>query len=66
MSHSRTKKSLIASTIFLLASCSQRPEAVCHQWTADEKAQLISEDSELPPDAALHGLIRDYERLCAQ
>ena len=65
MRQSLLKKSLTILTIFLLASCSQ-PQVACHGWTQQEKSQLKSEDKALPADATMHGLIKDYERVCAQ
>jgi len=59
------KKFLILTACLAGSSCADRGYA-CHEWTAQEIRQMKSADIALPDDSPLHGLIRDYERLCAR
>lgn len=59
------KKLIIGVSSLLLASCT--PQAVyCHQWTPQERESIYQADITLPHENPLHGVIKDYERLCAQ
>jgi hypothetical protein len=65
------KKKLIALAVgsISLAACSgQQPQKTvlyCHHWTAGEILQIKQADSDLDDDSPLHGVIKDYERVCA-
>jgi hypothetical protein len=61
----RKKLTICASSLLLLSGCAA-PDArpACHAWTKDEKEQHYHDDLDLPYDSSLHGIIRDYIRLC--
>lgn len=60
------KKKLTVCLSSLLVGCtpSAQPLPVCHQWNPQEKQQHYWDDISLSPDNSLHGIIRDYERIC--
>jgi hypothetical protein len=67
---SLTKKRLtICLSSLALAGCSvfaPAPELVyCHAWTKAEKQEHYADDTALPHENSIHGIIKDYERVCA-
>jgi hypothetical protein len=65
------KKLTICLSSLGLAGCSlfgstpaQTP-VYCHEWTREEKLQHYNDDVALPHANSLHGIIKDYERVCA-
>ena len=62
----KKRRMICLSSLLLLSACAA-PDThpVCHSWTKDEKEQHKHDDLELPYDSSLHGIIRDYIRLCS-
>jgi hypothetical protein len=60
---------MICSSSLLLLGCSFSSPApapvFCHAWTKAEKEQHYKDDVALPHENSLHGIIKDYERVCA-
>lgn len=65
------KKVMIFSSSLALAGCSLFSPApvpariYCHEWTKAEKQEHYRDDIALPHENSLHGIIKDYERVCA-
>ena len=62
------KKVMIFSSSLLLLGCVSAPSPAplyCHAWTKAEKEQHYKDDIALPHENSLHGIIKDYERVCA-
>ena len=55
---------LISCSLLGCAPESSPAPVYCHAWTKAEKSALYEEDTALPAESALHGLVRDYERVC--
>lgn len=65
---SPARKSLILSTICLLASCAPAPQdrVYCHGFTKDEKLALKQQVLVIPFGSPLDAAFRDYESICAK
>jgi hypothetical protein len=65
------KKLTICLSSLVLAGCSMFSPApaptpiYCHEWTNAEKQEHYRDDIALPHENSLHGIIKDYERVCA-
>lgn len=71
MLHSPIKKRLLALAVgSSLSACTSCPAPTalplrCHHWSADEILAVQKADGALAADSALHPVVKDYERLCA-
>lgn len=60
------KKSLILISFLALSACDVCEPVSCHAWSRREINELRIEDQDLPEDATLHALIKNYEAVCIQ
>lgn len=62
------KKNKIILINFLLCGCvTQAPPALaCHQFSANDKAEIREAIGNLDPLSPIHPVIRDYARVCLQ
>jgi hypothetical protein len=62
----RIKKRLTICFVSLFFPACAQQTVLCHEWTASEKRQHYDDDFALPHDNSLHGIVRDYERVCEE
>lgn len=63
----RMKKflSLIAGSLLVACTSCPSPAPVhCHKWQENDAKAIKSAIASLAQDSPLHGIIRDYERVC--
>jgi hypothetical protein len=65
----RKRLTICLSSVLLMNACASAcpapPSVLCHQWTRAEKLQHYQDDVAMPHENSLHGIIKDYERVCA-
>lgn len=66
MSRLPMKKNLMTCLSCLVVSACAAPSYACHEWTVTEEWRAQRDDRDIPADSPLHGMIKDYERLCVK
>lgn len=56
---------LVLLLLIGFCGCTDREETKCHHWSIKEKELLLNADRKLSFENPIHGIIKDYERICS-